>query len=421
MHNLGAPLRRAVLLVLCLTLVASLQVPLAATSAADEPLRVLVAGDSLTAGINGDYTWRYRLWKEFRRQGQPVEFVGSKAWPYVAAGYTSATYADPDFDHDHFAWGGAQLSSHASSIGAEVGSQQPDVIVLASGLNDLVHGQSPDQTAGILRRFIANARAARPSVGIIVSPVLTIHRTNLPAVNGLIAEYNRRAADVVAELSTPESPLRMASTTSGWSPNTVLVQDGIHATPKGEAFIAFRIAQALHGGGWLRSAPATPPASVPWVRNLRPKVVLRGESAVLSWDAQGLTSADIWARRRWGSWRLVGTTAQRSFTYGLTPGATYDFKIQGIRRVMTSTLSTATTVTGPALARVSRVRVLRKKVRWTPVRGATRYRVHYRLPSSTAWHVRYVGRTTLGVRAAVADVSARNAFTSSPPTTGHRR
>jgi hypothetical protein len=141
----------------------------------------------------------------------------------------------------------------------------------------------------------------------------------------------------------------MASTTSGWSPNTVLVQDGIHPTPKGEAFIAFRVAQALHDGGWLRSAPATPPASVPWVRNLRPKVVLRGESAVLSWDAQGLTSADIWARRRRGSWRLLGTTAQRSFTYRLTPGATYDVKIQGIRRVMRSTLSTATTVTGPAL------------------------------------------------------------------------
>jgi lysophospholipase L1-like esterase len=381
----------------------------------------MIVGDSLTTGIHGDYTWRYRLAKEFQRQGKPVDFVGSNTWPYVATGYSFANYADPRFDHDHYSWGGAQLGVQANRIGAEVTKQQPDVIVLASGLNDLMHGRSAEETTGILRQFIANARAARPNVGVVVSPVLTIYRANLPHANGLITAYDQRAAAVVKELNTAESPVLMAPTTSGWSPNTTMVQDGIHATPKGEAFIAQRIAQALHAGRWLDQAPPAPPSSVAWGRNLRPKVTLRGAAAVLTWDAQGLTSARVWVRRRWGSWHQVGGTVQHSYTYNLTPGATYDFKIQGVRRVMKSTLSTATTIKAPPLGRVRAVRVHPRKVTWPAVPGATQYRVQYRVPGKTAWHTKYVRGTTLKVRASIAQVSARNAFTSSAATTGRRR
>jgi hypothetical protein len=152
------------------------------------------------------------------------------------------------------------------------------VIVLASGLNDLMHGRSPDETTGILRQFIANARAARPN---------------------------------------------------------------------------------------------------------------------------------------------VGGTVQHSYTYNLTPGATYDFKIQGVRRVMKSTLGTATTIKAPPLGRVRAVRVYPRRVTWPAVPGATQYRVHCRVPGKTAWH-KYVRGTTLKVPTSIAQVSARNAFTSSAVTTGRR-
>jgi lysophospholipase L1-like esterase len=407
-------------MIFTVTLLTSLQVPLAWTSNAADPTRVLVVGDSLTSGIHGDYTWRYRLSKEFQRQQQPVDFVGSNTWPYVATGYSFATYADPGFDHDHFAWGGAQLQGQTGRIKAEVTKQNPDVVVLASGLNDLMHGSSPEQTAGFLRTFIANARAARPDVKIVVSPVLTIYRANLPAANGLINRYDDLAADVVTEVNTVESPVRMAPTMSGWSPNTLMVQDGIHATPRGEAFIAQRIAMGLQSVGVLPQSPPAAPTSVAWVRNLKPTVTLKGTSAVLTWDAQGLTSARIWARRRGGAWRQVATTSARSFTYALTPGAVYDFKVQGVRRVMTSTLSQQTTVNAPPLGKVGRVRVLRKRITWTAVYGATQYRVQYRAPRSTVWKTRVVRGSKLRVRAVVAQVSARNAFTTSAPTTGRR-
>ncbi|KAK0124754.1 hypothetical protein ONS96_008636 [Cadophora gregata f. sp. sojae] len=39
-------------------------------------LRVMVVGDSMTHGQQGDYTWRYRIWQFFRNNGIDVQFVG---------------------------------------------------------------------------------------------------------------------------------------------------------------------------------------------------------------------------------------------------------------------------------------------------------------------------------------------------------
>ena len=39
-------------------------------------LRVMIVGDSMTQGQEGDYTWRYRIWQWFKEQGVAVDFVG---------------------------------------------------------------------------------------------------------------------------------------------------------------------------------------------------------------------------------------------------------------------------------------------------------------------------------------------------------
>jgi hypothetical protein len=40
------------------------------------PISVMVVGDSITQGHEGDWTWRYRLWEWFRDEGIAVDFVG---------------------------------------------------------------------------------------------------------------------------------------------------------------------------------------------------------------------------------------------------------------------------------------------------------------------------------------------------------
>jgi hypothetical protein len=37
---------------------------------------MMVVGDSISQGFEGDFTWRYRLWEWFSSQGLAVDFVG---------------------------------------------------------------------------------------------------------------------------------------------------------------------------------------------------------------------------------------------------------------------------------------------------------------------------------------------------------
>ena len=46
--------------------------------AAAEPVRILIAGDSITQGYAGDYTWRYFLDHSLREAGTDFDFVGTR-------------------------------------------------------------------------------------------------------------------------------------------------------------------------------------------------------------------------------------------------------------------------------------------------------------------------------------------------------
>jgi hypothetical protein len=59
-----------------------------ASSPADESLagrqagmRVMIVGDSMTQGAQGDWTWRYRIWEWFQDQSIAVDFVGPYGKP----------------------------------------------------------------------------------------------------------------------------------------------------------------------------------------------------------------------------------------------------------------------------------------------------------------------------------------------------
>src|SRR5689334_9799864 len=68
----------------------------AADAATPAKTKIMFAGDSITEGVDGDYTYRYRMAMEFKRQGllNTVDFVGPRIWPahgtyrhYLAAGW----------------------------------------------------------------------------------------------------------------------------------------------------------------------------------------------------------------------------------------------------------------------------------------------------------------------------------------------
>jgi hypothetical protein len=92
------------------------------------PAKIMIIGDSISQGHEGDYTWRYRLWEWSQSNVAEVDFVGPyngahgpdapvAPSPPLLQGETQPTLPDSTtagftidvlagFDHDHFSlWG----------------------------------------------------------------------------------------------------------------------------------------------------------------------------------------------------------------------------------------------------------------------------------------------------------------------------
>ena len=370
----------------------------AAPAHADRPLRVLLTGDSITHGRNGDYTWRYRLYKEFRRQGVPVDFVGSKSAPYVDHGYSSARYADPNFDQDHFALFGWELREMVPRIGPEVRAQQPDVIVLEAGVNDIRHHRNEpgivSSTEAALRAWIANVRTAKADTRIVLSPVLSVDSAAGPVINPMIHQYDADLTGIAAQLSTPESPITVAATTQGWNPSGDLTWDGLHPSSTGETFIAQRVAEALRRVGLLPELPQVY-RKVVWPRTERPIVHVSGTRLTVSWNRQAIGAGRVLLKRAGGP----GIAARAFYKRGrqvlsLARGTTYDVRVQVRRGKMVGRWGPAVRVRAVAQARPvapSRVTINSSGVHWTAAVRARSYVVQFHRAHQQRWTTR---RTT---------------------------
>lgn len=314
------------------------------TTAPAAPVRVLLTGDSITQGFNGDPTWRYYLAREFTRQRIPVDFVGSRRLPAVLAGYRTSVYAAPRFDSDHFAQGGGTLWRQQQTIGAEVRLRRPDVTFLEAGLNDLIAGVSPQQLEGNLRRWVSNVRAAGPGTRIVLSPVLQARRAGEPWLPQRIAAYDALLRATAQRVTTAESPVTVADTARGWDVARH-TWDDIHPTPTGATRIAQNVALELHRVGVLRSAPSIY-RSTPWQRNLAARATVVGRRVRLQWDRQAVSYVRVQTRRQGHSWRLLRPKHSRgtATTARLDRRATYQFRLVAVRGRMTSTPGPVTSV-----------------------------------------------------------------------------
>jgi lysophospholipase L1-like esterase len=425
-----APLARALVGLIFLSLLLGGLGGLPAQAAGD-PLRVLLTGDSITQGFNGDYTWRYRLYKEFQRQGVPVNFVGSKRSPVVKPGYSSSQYADPRFDTDHFAKGGSTLLEHVGWITQELRDQNPDVVVLEAGINDLRNGRMPAEVNNRLNDWITNVRAVQPTVPIVITPVLGAIDYDRPWLADRIKMYNDLQRATIQARNASEPTITLADTSGGWNPS-VHTAENLHPNATGETIIAQHVAETFHTLGLL-PRPITMTVNgkaVPsiykwtaWDRQPRVRVVLRNQRAVLSWDAQAVNGARVWIQRQ-GHRASFPTTIRGGGTLTtsrLVPKATYYFRISLVRGRMATPLGPVTRVTVKRAARparpaaVTRLVVDAKGVHWSPSTLATRYLVKLRTYKAKRWTTVRTARTAVSATSVVrAQVWALNSRGRSP-------
>ncbi|KAI0127496.1 SGNH hydrolase-type esterase domain-containing protein [Xylariales sp. AK1849] len=163
----------------------------------DDGLKFLVVGDSVTQGHQGDFTWRYQLWRWFAYNSVPVRFVGpyaetSKPLPAappsptlfqgekapttlsVDGAYSKEIPSDSNFfkNTGHFAVWGRQLGQDVPLIGEVVSTHQPDWVLVELGFNDI--GWFASDAAGTInnmKKFIDNVRAVKKDAKFVIANI----------------------------------------------------------------------------------------------------------------------------------------------------------------------------------------------------------------------------------------------------------
>jgi lysophospholipase L1-like esterase len=200
---------------------------------AAEPVRLMPVGDSITEGANGDATYRYFLWHALLDAGSPADFVGS------FTGVKSGTPRYPDFDQDHSARSGWKAQRILHWIKPWTSANQPDVMLLHIGTNDLRAGESNSSTETEIRNIIKRARQARPALTILLAQLIPSK-----GFEAKTADLNTRIAAIASSMSTGTSRVLLVDQYSGFS-TTGDLKDGLHPNESGDQTMSARWYAAL--------------------------------------------------------------------------------------------------------------------------------------------------------------------------------
>ncbi|MCX6396024.1 MAG: GDSL-type esterase/lipase family protein [Propionibacteriales bacterium] len=322
------------------------------------PVKILLGGDSLTQGFDGDYTWRYRLYKELKRQGLAFDFVGPETCPTGRPGGGSCTYLVPGryWDTDHGAKGGTRLKLQMTELVAQMTAAQPDVLVALYGTTDLLPTSSTDPSPRVpvdeeiedLRTYIQEARQVNATIKIVLGEVQTSRITVRQEFNDKV---NALAAAEDAKDGYPDSRVVVANLHYPTWDQGKLTYDTTHPNPTGEAVIAQQVAKALQTVGTLPSAPAISSSglvwAVPWAPSIRVSATRR---LVVNWSASYLKYAPKLVRvhirdLRTGKVSRTGWTGTKQYVSAPKLPGRYRIAIQGRRDTMYSPWSKIWTVT----------------------------------------------------------------------------
>lgn len=320
---------------------------------------MMVVGDSISQGFEGDVTWRYDL-ATVEQNVPGFHFVGPwpgttslpaslpANWPTVPAspiynGAYAPGEAFPENDSQHYARWGRQMTEAATNIESTVASYMPNYLLVALGFNDLAFGiQNQTTLLNTVQSFVSAARAANPSIRILFanvpqrSPLAVV--PNLPSV---ISAYDQALPATLASLSTAQSPVELVPFASNYSYSTDSY-DGLHPNNIGEWAIADAFANALSsdfgvGGGssYLPSSEVQVPVSTPPAPTLTPNAGGIDISWPHEFGAEGymLEVANLtWGQTLGASTELPLPIPADSWELEqLVPGDQYEIAIQAVR------------------------------------------------------------------------------------------
>ncbi|KAK4238771.1 carbohydrate esterase [Achaetomium macrosporum] len=350
-------------------------------------IRVMVVGDSISHGHEGDWTWRYRIWQWFKQQRIAVRFVGPYKGTVPPDEYrpprppplvseppdpapplrTNGGYAcgvEPEFlaNSDHFAANGRQAYQAKDLIAEQVAAYQPEFCLVELGFNDLGWRRcGPIETLASIKQLIDQARSTKPDIKFAVANIP--HRTCLPGREDLPRDtdlYNDMLARAIPYWSSPRSPIALVRFCENYScggTNSEAAYDGLHPNALGEYQIAQAFSRALKsvfnfGHSELAIPRNIPRRHVPTPANL--EAVSAPSGIVITWDAvYGAFGYDLQHRRAGSTnWDLTHVECNRFDVRQLRKGQVVECRIRtsGGDSLKSPWSSIASAVADPATA-----------------------------------------------------------------------
>ncbi|KAK0701140.1 SGNH hydrolase-type esterase domain-containing protein [Apiosordaria backusii] len=213
--------------------------------------RVMVVGDSISHGREGDWTWRYRIWQWFRKHNIPVVFVGPHKGTFPPppeddrdrdGGYALDVAQEFLGDCYHYSWWGKQAGQVKDEIGRQVATYKPDLCLVELGFNDIGWGVSdPAGTLESMRALVKEARTYNQALKFAIANVP--QRTVVPGLGDVPARvdrYNELLAQAISDWDQPSSPVALVHLCENYVCKEG-AYDGLHPGALGE----YEIAQAF--------------------------------------------------------------------------------------------------------------------------------------------------------------------------------
>ncbi|KAL2118759.1 hypothetical protein VTJ04DRAFT_5718 [Mycothermus thermophilus] len=298
---------------------------------AHDALRVMVVGDSISHGREGDWTWRYRIWQWFREEHLTVDFVGPYTGtvppsdphpprpprlpddppdppPVIRAHGGYAAGVDPLFlrNSAHFSASGRLALQAKDLIAEHVAVYKPDLCLVELGFNDFGWVRcKPDEVLESIKTLVDRARAVKADIKFAIADVP--HRTDLPGREDLPVNtdrYNEMLAREILGWSRPESPIALVRFCENYScggSNSEAAYDGLHPNALGEYQLAQAFSRTLVSAFSIGSKPLEIPKRIPSRPLLVPaglKLVSDPSGVIAFWEAvYGAYGYDLQHRR----------------------------------------------------------------------------------------------------------------------------
>jgi acyl-CoA thioesterase-1 len=221
---------------------------LAAASDAKAVVRIMPLGDSITASMDGQASYRYWLWKKLSTAGASVDFVGSQQ----GVSFGSPRFADFDQNHEgHTGWTTSQVIPNVTRW---TRASRPDLVLLDLGANDVVQGRPSKNIIMQLKIIVMLLRSVNPNVKVLLAKL-----TPMAGYETQVAELNSQIGPLATQLSRPGSQVMVVDLASGFN-LAADVGDGVHPTEAGEKLIANRFYRLILPMLVLLHQPAKHPA-----------------------------------------------------------------------------------------------------------------------------------------------------------------